>query len=206
MTAEVCDSEKALEILETLQVSKLEMITYSNVAVWTPDSKQLHFSLPVDRSVPAAQMRFLRVTKPATAQEEADIRQSGRLLFTNKVWDALEEALEEGDEAEEEGEEVEEVEVEEAVAVVGAPEPPAPNQEPPQGETTEEVPATEAEEEEKGGEEHEEDEDDDEADGQMNVLAAMQWVFSELRKPGARLFTTLTSEAARKILATKIDD
>ena len=74
---------------KVLFLSRLEMLTFSNTAVWLPEQHLLCFSLPVDTTVEPSVIEYLRGRiRPLDDATEAALRE-GRFLFTNRVWDAI---------------------------------------------------------------------------------------------------------------------
>lgn len=114
--------EAQIQYVKALQFTKLRLITISNCIVWNVTKNALDFSLPVDPTLPAPQIRYMLVTLPLCptvspqsngANSDANNRVSytaddieylneirtklittSKFEFTNRIWDYLENIME----------------------------------------------------------------------------------------------------------------
>jgi len=99
--------------MKALQFAKIRLISVSNVMVYNPVDKALSFSLPVDASLPPKQIRYMLVTLPLAAitaetvhagstgsnpgdmeSIAASLKDEGLFRFSNRIWDHLENRVE----------------------------------------------------------------------------------------------------------------
>jgi hypothetical protein len=188
---------------QKLSIKKLEMICFTNVCVWSPEESVLYFSLPVDSTVNPSDIMYLKCPLRVSDGNRKQLM-DGRFAFTNKVWDELEHAEEEGEDEDDGNDEIGDrdpasadnyredhgVEVRDASEIHEIP-------------IDDIVPA--------GTESAEDNEvvDDDEREevvrpnipnSVVGVKAAIQSCIQELCKPSAKLFTMLTEADVEVIL------
>jgi hypothetical protein len=84
-----------------INLAKISLIQYEKVAVWCPHSTppMIHFSFPQDLSKSPREMEFLHVSLPITDPTELhrlsdQMTNEPNFLFTNSIWDRLDEVLE----------------------------------------------------------------------------------------------------------------
>ena len=70
------------------------LISKSNVAVWNPDTEEMHFSLPREFAEDSKEISCLCVTIPMKAERIMN----GTFTFNNAVWDEIEQEVEHGTE------------------------------------------------------------------------------------------------------------
>lgn len=88
-----------------MNLAKISLIQYEKIGVWCPNLNPpiIHFSFPQDTSVSPKDMKFLHISYPVKNPEYLERLTNPRaneplFLFTNSIWDELDEILEGRDE------------------------------------------------------------------------------------------------------------